>query len=184
MNKKKLHSVSKKCEINDTHTLNVEIGGEMIQAEYFEFNSECDFFNSSFNLWDSFVTSLYRMKRVIRDIYYEIYYGFERMFKGYDSVDTFNLDSKFIDRYSKILAEFRKNLHGHPCNLSETEWDEILNSMIQHLYYMDEENVRKELIKDIPESWSVSPKTCRDIMLKHKDEFFKLFSEYFYDLWD
>ena len=56
--------------------------------------------------------------------------------------------------------------------------------MILHLYWMDENNVIKELEKDVPENWSLSLKTTQEIMDKHKNEFFKLFSEYFYCLWD
>ena len=106
------------------------------------------------------------------------------MFKGYDYVDTFETFSKFIDRYSKILKEYKENLHGHPGYMAEEEWNAILDQMIFHLYYMDEDNVDKELYKDVPDNWIVTWDTTSDILEKHKNEFFKLFSEHFYDLWD
>jgi hypothetical protein len=106
------------------------------------------------------------------------------MFKDYDVTDIFSIHSKFVERYSKILVDYKNSLHGHPINLTQEEWEVIIGDMIKHLYYMDEENVEKELSKGVPENWTPSCKTVGEIMDKHKDEFFKLFSEYFYNLWD
>ena len=170
-------------EKKNTHTLKVVIDGEEIQAEYFEFNYKHD---SSYkpSLWDKVTLPFYRIKNKFKDVYWKVRYGFQRMFKGYDNVDTFETFAKFIERYSKILTELRKDICGHPVNLTEEEWVGILDDMIRHLYYMDEENVIKELTKGTPKSWVVSGKTTDEIMEKHKNEFFKLFSEYFYNLWD
>lgn len=106
------------------------------------------------------------------------------MFKGYDSVDTFETFSKFIERYTKILKDIRKCHYCYPGTITEYEWDNILDEMIYHLHYMDEEVVTEELEKDVPNDWVASNKTVYEIMDKHKNEFFKLFSQYFYDLWD
>lgn len=119
-----------------------------------------------------------------RDVYYQIYYGFERMFKGYDSTETFDLDYTFIERYHKILTVFRNNHWGHPFGVLEEEWDGIIDDMIHHLYMMDKSNVEKELCKGMPEDFEPNLKTVYEIMERHKDEFFKLFAKYFYNLWD
>ena len=167
-------------------TKDIEIDNEIIQAEYFVFdNNELNnIFNTPFNFWEKAEIFFRRTKCRIREIYYKVYYGFERMFKDYDTTDIFSVHSKFIERYYKILTDYKNNLHGHPCNLTEKEWDDILDNMLRHLYYMGEENVEKELEKSVSEDWSVSIKTTYEIMEKHKNEFFKLFSEYFYNLWD
>lgn len=136
------------------------------------------------NLWDTITTPFYRIKYKVLDIYWEIRYGFQRMFKGYDYVDTFNTFDKFIERYSKILADYRKKHWGYPGKLTEEEWDNIVDEMIYHLKYMGEETVIDELEKDVPNEWSVSGKVVYEIMDKHKNAFFELFSKYFYDLWD
>lgn len=167
-----------------THTLKVIIDGEEIQAEYFEFKYENDSFNNSINLWDRITLPFYRIKNKLKDVYWKVRYGFQRMFKGYDYIDIFDTHSKFVERYSKILTELRKDICGHPVNLTEEEWDNIIGDMIRHLYYMDEWNVIEELTKDTPKSWVVSGKTIDEIMEKHKNKFFKLFSEYFYNLWN
>jgi enoyl-[acyl-carrier-protein] reductase (NADH) len=67
---------------------------------------------------------------------------------------------------------------------SAEEWDNVIDEMLYHLHYMDEENVIKELEKDVPDEWNASHIVVHEIMNKHKEEFFILFSKYFYDLWD
>jgi hypothetical protein len=137
-------------------------------------------------IWDVITTPFYRIKNKARDIYWEVRYGFQRMFKGYDSVDTFETFAKFIERYTKILTEYRNKHWGIPMEFIESEekWDEVVDEMLYHLHYMDEETVIKEIEKDVPDDWSASHITVHEILEKHKDAFFELFSKYFYDLWD
>ena len=137
-------------------------------------------------IWDVITTPFWRMKHWIRDTYWEIRYGFQRMFKGYDSVDTFETFYKFIERYTKILTEYRKKHWGIPMEFvdSEEEWNNVIDEMLYHLHYMDEETVIDELEKDVPDDWNVSHITVHEVLDKHKDAFFELFSKYFYDLWD
>lgn len=164
------------------------VGRDTIEAEYFTFEHsrlwEPKKMNWLEKLWDVITTPYYKAKWKIDRAYWNCRYGFERMFKGYDSVDTFETFAKFIERYTKVLKELRKSHMGYPMQLTEEEWDNILDEMIYHLYYMDEEHVTDELEMDIPDGWSVSAITVSEVMDKHKDEFFKLFSEYFYNLWD
>lgn len=167
------------------HQKKITIAGETITAEYFETNLDFKIEDNRLsNLWYIITLPFYRLKRKIRDIYWEIRYGFQRMFKGYDYVDTFGLCDKFIDRYYKILTEYKKNLHGHPVHMTEEEWNNIIDQMLFHLYYMDENHIDEELGKDVPDSWIPTWKTTGEIMEHHKNEFFRLFSEHFYNLWD
>ena len=167
------------------HMMNIKIDGEEIQAKYYEFDSGwLDDAPNSLNLWDKITMPFYRIKSWVKYVYWKIRYGFQRMFKGYDCVDTFETFSKFTERYYKILAEYKKHHHGYPYDSTEEKWDNIVDDMLHNLYYMDEENVEKELSKDVPENWMVDPQITYEIMNKHKDEFFKLFSKYFYNLWD
>lgn len=67
--------------------------------------------------------------------------------------------------YKEALRDFRDNLHGHPATMTEEEWYDILNTMIELLNKMDfEDNYELAMIA--------------------KDEFFKLFGEHFYSMWD
>lgn len=170
----------------------VEIGGEEIeQAEYFCFDMDYLQFHTTKSeiptkatLWDKITLSIYRFAHKVKNVYWNIRYGFQRMFNGYDNVDVFNTFSKFIDRYSKILVEYRKSHVGYVGTMTLKEWNIIIDEMIFHLYYMNEENVNKELKKCVSDNWIPTFETVSKIMNSHKNKFFKLFSEYFYSLWD
>lgn len=136
------------------------------------------------SLWDKITIPFYRIKRKLKDIYWTIRYAFQRMYKGYDYVETFDVYFTFIERYEKILIEFKKHGNSFPCEKTEEEWNNIIDEMIYHLHYMNEDNVDKELKQYVPEGWLPCWETSGKIMSKHKEEFFKLFSEYFYNLWD
>ena len=180
----KAHTVTTR----ETYYATAHVGKDAIEAEYFIFDhsplwepKEMKWFEK---IWDVITTPYYKAKWKIRDVYWEVRYGFQRMLKGYDSVDTFEIFAKFIERYTKILTEYRKTHIGYVYNMTEEEYDNIIDEMLYHLRYMDEWTVIEELEEDVPENWSASAKTVDQIMNKHKDEFFKLFSEYFYNLWD
>lgn len=182
-------SNAKRVYTREMHYATAKVGRDTIEnAEYFTFEHSGYLTPKKMNwfekAWDVITTPYYKAKWKIKNACWEVCYGFERMFKGYDSVDTFEIFAKFIDRYSKVLKELRNCHYGHPYELTEEEWDNILDDMIYHLHYMKEDNVIKELERLVPNDWSASLKTVGEIMNKHKNEFFKLFSEYFYNLWD
>lgn len=174
----------------DKHTATARVGKDMIEdAEYFEwkhttFEQEKTFKDKLEDFWFVVTTPFRKTKHWIKKTYWEVRCGFQRMFKGYDDVDTFDIYYNFIDRYSKILTKFRNSHYGYPIGMTEEEWNNVLDEMIYHLHYMDVVTVTKELEKDVPEDWDASSKTINEIMNKHKDEFFKLFSEHFYSLWE
>lgn len=162
----------------------VQVGRDVIEnVEYLVYGHDdadwCDL-----TLWDIITIPFYAIKYKVKEIYGKIRYGFQRMFKGYDNVDTFEIFQSFIDKYSKILADYKKNHFGFCWEMTEEEWDNVIDDMIYHLHYMDEDNVVEELEKDVPENWHVNAVFIRNIVDSHKDEFFKLFSKYFYELLD
>lgn len=170
--------------IRETHTATAQVGKDTIEAEYFTFDLSLGLNEPDWTIWDKITMPFYRVKNWTRDTYWEIRYGFQRMFRGYDEVDVFETFAKFIDRYTKILTRLRNNHWGHPYNLTEEEWDTVIDEMIYHLKYMDEETVTEELERNVPNGWAASSKTVYEILEKHKDQFFELFSKYFFDLWD
>lgn len=173
---------------SNEHKATVTVGRDTIEAEYFIFNRSGWWNPKKKNVfekvWDAITIPYHKAKWWIRETYWEVRYGFQRMFKGYDSVDTFETFSKFITRYTKILTDYRKYHVGYCSDMTEEEWDNIIDEMIYHLHYMDEETVTDELERDVPDDWSASYKTVNYILDKHKDAFFELFSKYFYHLWD
>ena len=166
------------------HTAIATVGKDTIEAEYFTFGRNLGLNEPEWTLWDKITIPFYRVRHKIKDVYWEIRYGFQRMFKGYDSVDTFETFAKFIERYTKILTEYRKKHVGYVLGMENEEWEAIIDEMLYHLKYMDEETVTEELERDVPDDWVASHKTVNPILEKHKNAFFELFSKYFYDLWD
>lgn len=170
------------------HKATVTVGKDTIEAEYHTYEHS-DFWTQKKmsvleKIWDVITTPYYKAKHWIREAYWEVRYGFQRMFNGYDVVDTFETFSKFIERYTKILTEYRKKHVGYVWGMTNEEWEDIVDEMIYHLYYMNEEHVTDELEKNVPDDWHASYKTVNYILDKHKDAFFELFSKYFYNLWD
>lgn len=187
-----LDSKSATVSTDNVHRATVTVGKDTIEAEYLTFvhsdwwkPDEAKTFNDKLeDFWDVITTPFWRVKRWIKDAYWEVRCGFQRMFKGYDSVDTFETFAKFIERYTKILTEYRKYHVGYVATMTNEEWEAIVDEMLYHLHYMDEQNVEEELERDVPKDWNPSQRNIDEIMERHKDEFFKLFSEYFYNLWD
>lgn len=183
---------SSTVSIQETHRATAQVGKDTIEAEYFTFDHSDWWPKKEIKtlkdllekVWDVITSPYYKLKWWIRNARWEVYYGFQRMFKGYDEVDTFETFAKFTERYSKILTDYRKYHYGHPGEMTEEEWDAIVDEMIYHLKYMDEETVTEELEKDVPDNWTVSHKTVSEVLDIHKDIFFELFSKYFYHLWD
>ena len=174
--------------VKNTHKADVQVGRDVFTVEYFVSEHsvlrDSKKMNCFEKVWDAITTLYHKIKWKIKDAYWEVRYGFQRMFKGYDVVDTFETYSKFIDRYTKILKEYRKEHVGHIGTMTNEEWEAVIDEMLYHLKYMDEWTVIQELEKDIPDDWNASLKTVNEVMDKHKNEFFRLFSEYFYNLWD
>ena len=167
---------------NDHLTTKVDVGGVVVYADYFQMHH--DQFDRELSVLSKITVSFHRIKWKIKDAYWEVRYGFQRMFYGFDSVDVFSMDTKFIQRYQKILKRYKETHWGHPADMTNEEWENIIDKMIFHLHYMNEDNVIKELENAVPEGWIVGRKAISEVMDKHKDEFFKLFSEHFFDLWD
>ena len=103
---------------------------------------------------------------------------------GYDEYATWGTFNWFIDTMKSILPHY-KNHMGVPIVIdnyteektdeNEAKWYSIIDRMVELLDLMDEQNVRYE---DSDYKWQDSE------MNKAKDEFFVLFSKYFYNLWD
>ena len=93
----------------------------------------------------------------IRRIFKKVFvYPFQRMFRGYDDTDLWNLDVSISKRIVRMLMDFKKVTQGYPaCLDSFEEWMEILDKMIycfdffenhfDELYELSEEEYKKKL---------------------------------------
>lgn len=93
--------------------------------------------------------------------------------RGWSECDSWNIDTWFMDTLLPMLTSYRKHHIGYPGYITFNEWNQILDRMIYLLKEMKEDDFSTE---DIAKSYE-HRNNC-------KDEFFKLFSEYFYHLWD
>lgn len=102
---------------------------------------------------------------------------------GYSPVAQFETFEWFMDVMKEILTNYRYNRMGSPVVIdnsfdvvvNEEAYNAILDRMIVLLDLMDEHN---QLYDDM--DWKEADKKKEDA----KNEFFKLFSEQFYGLWD
>ena len=134
-------------------------------------------------IWDTITYPFYRIKWWIKDLYRNIKFGFQRMFRGYDDSDGWAFKWNFVDKNYKILNHFFKTHKSYPYNMTEKVWEDILQDMCKHLYMMHEDNVREYLKTGMPEGWEPAIDSIYEIMERHKNEFFDLMKKHFYDLW-
>ena len=163
---------------------NISIDGNIFKVEYIDLNLGDNPFGLKWTLWDKITVPFYTLKRIVRDYYWQVRYAFQRMFKGYDVVDTFEMFYSFISRYRKVFKDYKEHHWGYPGELTNEEWEAIIDKMIHCLDMMDEQYLEKFLLEDMPEKYVVSPISTYEIMEHYKNEFFELFSKYFYNLWD
>lgn len=168
----------------DRITKDVNVDGQVMEVEYLNFDVGDNPFGIHWTLWDKITIPFYRFRGHCRELRHIIKWAFQRMFRGYDDTETWELYYNFITRYKKILTRYRKKHCGYPGDLTEEEWDAIIDRMIHYLDMMDEQYVKKILCKDMPEDYVPSCATIHEINNRYKDEFFQMFSEWFYNLWD
>ena len=128
--------------------------------------------------------------RNLRDIPIFIKRIFFTLKHGYSPVAQFETFEWFMDVMKEILTNYRYNRMGSPVVIdnffdvkeenpndvvNEEAYNAILDRMIVLLDLMDENN---QLYNDM--DWKEAAKKKEDA----KNEFFKLFSEQFYGLWD
>ena len=91
--------------------------------------------------------------------------------------DTWSMDHTLAPIILPMLIQLKATQHGHPADLTEQEWDDVLDEMI---YAFDCKANKDEVymrfdIKD------------RDAMHKEQDRIsngFRLFGKYYENLWD
>lgn len=149
----------------------------------------------------------YKLKNYMRKIKWSL----QKIKRGYSDKDVWNIDLWFLDIMPRMLNQLKKTTHSAPLIKGTTEitchdkWKEILDRMIFLLNEMDEDKCsyknpfEEEFNHYIKEKYSGHLKKSNGDLEKLfygeeknkwnyinscKQEFFDLFSKYFYDLWD
>lgn len=141
----------------------------------------------------------------LRLLKWDIVYAWQRAWRGWDARDMFNMDSSFISREKEILKAYREK-HFTLLNVPEEyrskfngrlffdddETNMILDMMIYHLDLMDEDYVEKLLYGKNVYDDDYNPKECTiekskriaSVINQNKNAFMKLFTIFFWSLWD
>lgn len=151
-----------------------------------------------------------KLRRFLKELRWELRDAWKRAWRGYDDVDVFECFEMFRRRMMRILEDFVN--HGHALliipNQSE-HYNELLKrfpnghfddentkliyqTMIFHLQMMDEDYVEKKLYgKNIyDDDYEIGCRNIDDykrissVMEQNKEAFMKLFSLFYFYLWD
>ena len=151
-----------------------------------------------------------KLRYFLRQLRWELKYAWRRVWIGYDDVDFFECFEMFRRRMIRILEDFINHGNGLLNLPQESEhykellkkfpegyFDEentklIYQAMIFHLQMMDENYVEKILYGNnvYDDSYEVGCRSIEDrkriysVMRQNKNAFMKLFSLFYYDLWD
>ena len=118
--------------------------------------------------------------RNLKDITIFIERIFFTLKHGYSPVAQWETFEWFTDVMKEILTNYRNNRCGSPIIVDDYDenievYNKVLDNMIDLLDKMDELN---------PIYDNMDWKEKDEAIVNAKNEFFKLFSKYFYDLWD
>lgn len=118
----------------------------------------------------------------------------QRFRRGWAVRDTWDINFWFRETMQPMLTYYLEHIHSYPIciediNLSDDEnlklWKDAISKMIELLDKMDPDFDWDEFEHREDRSNIVGQlQTHREEVKKAKDEFFQLFSKYFYNLWD
>ena len=106
----------------------------------------------------------------MRNIILTIKFGFQRMFRGYDSSAYWDLDYYLTKTIIPVLKFYRNNEVGYPASLTIKQWENKLDKMIKAFTLIKEENEKVEVL------------TKKEKHLVY--EGLKEFATYYRSLWD
>ncbi len=146
----------------------------------------------------------WQMIRLPREIQLAIRIFIQRGKRGYANSDVWGLDCYLSKVISKSVQHLKENLNGMPNGLTEGQWIDILNKIV-YTFEIAKDITNGDAIYLPIKDWSDTKYTkwCQSIkginkkhteilgmriltkkQSKEFEEGFKLFQEYFFDLWD
>lgn len=157
--------------------------------------------------WNLFISPYQMLYDFLRDIYLEIKWFIQRGTRGYSDRDTWSIDFWLSNIMPKILNDLKCSKFGIPLSTftdkartdktgnytnqetirAEIRWNTILNTIIKsfetsnkiinsELIYISSKNYNKNKYKKLKNVMTL--KECKEF-----EKGFKLFQEYFFDLW-
>ena len=141
----------------------------------------------------------YRIYRFIERIPLNVKTFVQRGKRGWANSDTWGFDYYLAKVIYEGVRHLKENINGMPNNLTEGQWIDILNKITDafgfahrmtknELYLIKNKRKRKEWQKDLDEInkkyKSLNSRCMTNKEIKAYEEGWKLFKEYFFDLWD
>ena len=117
--------------------------------------------------------------------YYEIKFFIQRGRRGWSDRDVWSLDNYFADVISQGVDHLRKNCHGYPSNLSDKEWNSILETISEG--FKLSVTIDDDLFIEDCKNDSLTNDQIREKYKERVEKIskaFDLFKEYFRSLWD
>jgi len=149
-----------------------------------------------------FYRLFWRIVRLPGDIRRNIRDFIQRGRRGWANSDIWSFDYYLSKVIAKGLYHLKEHRHSHPGDLTEGQWVDILNKMINTFKIMrrisegsiiyipsKEFSERKykqwcKVIKDINKKHSIYDRVLTKKQSKELEEGFRLFQQYFFNLWD
>ena len=111
----------------------------------------------------------------------------QRAKKGFCVEDTWSVYDWFLNTVPKILTELNKNRMGHPTDMTDKEWGELIDRVIVCFTEADDYTCSQTNSIDYDkdkDKWREREIEIVDYRDKMKNEGLELFSKYFWNLWD
>lgn len=126
----------------------------------------------------------------IRDFYWQLRYAWQRAWRGYDSLDVFDIGGQFERRMPVLLRQFLQHNIGLfydvevEKQLTKEETDEVVKQMIYYFENCDEDVVTKRLIGEWPPKWDRETMLKVDAEVRHcRSMAMQMFSKWVDQLW-
>ena len=140
----------------------------------------------------------YRVCRFVERIPLNVRTFIQRGKNGWGVEDTWGFDYYLTKVISEGVHNLKEHIHGWPGDLTEGQWIDILNKItytFELAKRMSEDNlyiIKDKKVRDKWEKFLVGHRKkfkCRDRCMTNKEireyeEGWRLFKEYFYNLWD
>ena len=99
--------------------------------------------------------------------------------------DTWSMDHTLAMIIHPMLVQLKATQHGHPASLTIEKWDEILDEMIWAFGHKSKEIDAIDMCAEKCANFADPVcKACLDDTQKRLTNAFKLFGEYYENLWD
>ena len=134
--------------------------------------------------WEKLTIPFYRAGYFLQSLFARIKWRCQRFLRGYACADVWEMDRWFIRTLKPMLQSLLEHHNGYPSELTEEEWDAILQEMISCIGLMDEDSAKVHLGVSKDDFSSQSYELIHQCMYDNKRRFFELFERWFYCLWD